>query len=66
MGKVPGILTVRAHMWKRTNGLDNVPAPIRGYAIRNHPEYLDVPKLWDDTPNPTSWELYKSTHKPAE
>ncbi len=65
MGQVPGVLTIRAYMWKRTFGLDNVPAGIRDHVAQRYPEFLKVPTEWSTTPNPSSWEMFRESRQPA-
>lgn len=65
MGQHPGDLFTRAHMWKRTDSLDNVQPTIRRYVEKRHPEYLEPPTEWDEERNPSTWEKYALTRKPA-
>lgn len=65
MGSIAGTLVVRAHMWKSTNGPENIPAKLLKYVQKRHPEFLEVPTVWDNAPNPSSWEIYARTHQPT-
>ena len=64
MGQSEGVLFTRAHMWKRTHGLDNVSSKILAVVEKRYPEYLEVPTKWEKDSNPSTWELYKQRRKP--
>lgn len=65
MGQRQGDLFTRAHMWKRTDSLDNVQTTIRRYVEKRFPEYLEPPTRWDEERNPSTWEKYALTRRPA-
>lgn len=66
MGGVPGYMLTRAHMWQQSDTLDNVPYKIRAYVEAKHPEFLIPPTVWTDRKNPTTWEMYAASRRPAQ
>jgi len=46
MGNRPGIMVYHSDSYKLLGGLDDIPADIRAYTEKNHPEYLESPKQW--------------------
>ncbi len=48
MGNRPGIMVYHSDSYKLLRGIEELPADIRSYTEKNHPEYLESPQTWQD------------------
>ena len=48
MGNRPGIMVYHSDSYKLLGGTKDIPAEILAYTEKNHPEYLESPREWQD------------------
>jgi hypothetical protein len=58
MGNSAGWLVYHGRSFKPENGLAGIPAPVRAYLEKHHPEYAHAPEKWQDE-SETSWTVFK-------
>jgi hypothetical protein len=46
MGNRPGIMVYHSDSYKLLGGIDDIPADIRAYTEKHHPDYLQSPQTW--------------------
>ncbi|WP_106398823.1 DUF1838 family protein [Actinocorallia populi] len=63
MAQRPGGLVFHCRGTK-LDSYDDLPAGVRAYAEKNHPEYAHAPREFT-SPNDTSWTYFKKTRKPS-
>lgn len=64
MGQRPGYLLYSGH-GRKFEKFEDLPADIRDYTQKNHPEYMTAPSSYA-TPNETSWTYYRKKFPPAK
>ena len=61
MGNRPGVMLYHSQSFKFTQGWSQLPANIRAYTEKHHPEYLTPPANWDGlAKNQTTWSYAKA------
>ncbi len=61
---INGLMYLRAHSYKITGTMDDIPRPLLARLERDYPHLLETPKDWEPGPVSSTWDYYTKVVPP--